>query len=90
MYVYYVARPDTASGGALPPLKIVFPFSIPSSPHMTLTTLYSRHEKKRCAVGAAVVLTVDTKAMSDEMRPRMVTSAPTTEDLPRLHKVTVG
>ena len=57
---------------------------------MTLTTLYSRHEKKRCAVGAAVVLTADTKAMSDEMRPRMVTSAPTTEDLPRFHKITVG
>ena len=40
----------------LPPLKIVSPFSTPSSSHMTLTALYSRHGKKRCAFGAAAVL----------------------------------
>ena len=56
---------------------------------MTLTALYSRHEKKRCAVGATVVLAADTKVMAGEMRPGMVTSTPITEDLPRLHKVTV-
>ena len=57
---------------------------------MTLTALYSRHGKKRCAVGAAAVQTADAKVMADEMRPGMVTSAPITEDLLRLHKVTVG
>ena len=57
---------------------------------MTLTALYSRHGKRRSAVGAAAVLTADTKVMADEMRPGMVTSVPITEDLPRLHKVTVG
>ena len=87
--VVYVARPDTASGGALPPLKIVSPSSIPSSPHMTLTALYSRYGKKRCAFGAAAVLTADAKIMADEMRPGMVTFAPVTEDLPRLLKVIV-
>ena len=56
---------------------------------MTLTALHSRHGKKRCAVGAAAVLTADTKVMADEMRPEMVTSAPITEDLPQLCKVTV-
>ena len=88
--VVYVARPDIASGGALPPLKIVSPSSIPSSPHMTLTALYSRHGKKRCAFGAAAVLTADAKIIADEeMRPGMVTSAPITEDLPRLLEVIV-
>ena len=57
---------------------------------MTLTTLYSRHGKKRCAVGAAAVLIADTKVMADEICPGTVTPAPITEDLPRLHKVTVG
>ena len=56
---------------------------------MTLTALYLRHGKKRCAVGAAAVLTADTKVMADEMRPGMVTCAPITEDLPWLHKVTI-
>ena len=86
--VVYVARPDTSSGDALPPLKIS-PSSIPSSPHMTLTALYLRHGKKRCAFGAAAVLTADAKIIADEMRPGTVTSAPITEDLPRLLKVTV-
>ena len=65
-------------------------FSIPSSPHMTLTALCSRHGKKRCAVGATADPTADTKVMADDMRPGMVTPAPITEDLPRLLKVTVG
>ena len=87
--VVYVARPDTASDGALHPLKIVSSSSIPSSPQMTLTALYSNYGKKRCAFGAAAVLTADAKIMADEMRPGMVTSAPITEDLPRLFKVIV-
>ena len=87
--VVYVARPDTASDGALHPLKIVSSSSIPSSPHMTLTALYSNYGKKRCAFGAAAVLTADAKIMADEMRLGMVTSAPITEDLPRLFKVIV-
>ena len=87
--VVYVARPDTASGGALPPFKIVSPSSIPSSPHMTLTALYSRYRKKICAFGAAAVLTADAKIMADEIRPGIVTSAPITEDLPRPLKVIV-
>ena len=56
---------------------------------MTLTALYSRHGKKRCAVGAVAVLIADTKVMADKIHPGMIPSAPITEDLPRLHKVTV-
>ena len=63
--VVYVARPDTAFGGALPLLKIVSPSSIPSSRHMTLTAIYSRCVKKRCAFGAAAVLTADAKIMAE-------------------------
>ena len=73
----------------MPPLKIVSPSSIPRSPHMNLTALYSRHGKKRCAFGAAAVLTASAKIIADEMCPGMVTSAPITEDLPRRLKVTV-
>ena len=69
--------------------KIVSPSSIPSSPHMTLTALYSRHGNKRCAFGAAAVLTADARIIADEMRPGMATYAPITEDLSRLLKVTV-
>ena len=50
--VVYVARPGTASGGALLPLKILSPSSIPNSPHLALTALYSSHGQKRCAVSA--------------------------------------
>ena len=57
---------------------------------MTLTALYSRHGNKKCAVGAAAGPTADTEVMADKMRPRTVTSAPITEDLSRLLKVTVG
>ena len=39
--------------------------------------------------GAVAVLTSDAEVMVDEIRPGMVTSAPITEDLPRLLKVTV-
>ena len=57
---------------------------------MMLTALYSRHGKKRCAVGAAADPTADIKVMADEMRLGTVTPTPITEDLPRLLKVTVG
>ena len=57
---------------------------------MTLMAPYSRLGKKRCAVGVVAVLIADTKVMPDEMRPGTVNPAPITEDLPRLHKVTVG
>ena len=57
---------------------------------MTLMALYSRLGKKRCAVGVVAVLIADTKVMADEMRPGTVNPAPITEDLPRLHKVTLG
>ena len=66
------------------------PFSIPSSPHMMLTALYSRHGKKRFVVGAAADPTADIKVMANEMRPGTVTSAPITEYLSRILKVTVG
>ena len=74
----------------MPPLKIVSPSSIPSSPHMTLTALYSRHGKKKYVGGVAAVRTAGTKVMADVIPLVGVTPAPTTEDPPRPPKITVA
>ena len=67
----------------------VFPFSTPSLPYMTLTSLCSRHGKKECVVGVAAVQTADIKVMADAILLGVATPAPITEDPPRPPKVTV-